>query len=89
MKDNRQMTKKQLKVLANNIGAKSIANNIYAYENDINDLIRAYHKLGITARNELIAYSAGIYGNNGRIDMIILNSECIVKGVKEFYICWY
>lgn len=84
MKDKLQVTKKQLKAIANQLKAEVIAKNIYNYENVIYDTVVQYHNDGISAGNEIIAYSAGIYGNNGRIDKII-NYDTH----DYYFVCYY
>ena len=82
MKDNRQITKKQLKALAINLEARKLADNVYKYENNIYVLLKSYNEIDVNACNYMIAYSAGVYGKNGRIDKIVTDNE-------EFYVCWY
>ena len=82
MKDNRQITKKQLKALAINLEAIKLSSDVYNYENYIHYLLKSYNDIDVNACNYMIAYSAGVYGNNGRIDKIVSDNE-------EFYVCWY
>ena len=82
MKDNRQMTKKQLKELAINLEARKLDSNVFKYENALYYLLKSYIDNDVNASNYMIAYSAGVYGNNGRIDKIVTDNE-------EFYVCWY
>lgn len=85
MKDNLQMTRKQLKALANNLGAVPIAKNIYKYENALYELVKLNCMEDKECISKIIAYSAGIYGNSGRIDKILFNDN----DIPDMYVCWY
>lgn len=85
MKDNERITKKELKALANNMGAVKIAENVYSYENKVYDLIKAYFDVKEYCTNKLVAYSAGVYGNNGRIDRLVFEDD----DIPDMYVCWY
>ena len=84
MKDN-EMSKKQLKELANNLESTKIAQNEYHYENKVYDLIKSYCNVQEYCTNKLVAYSCGIHGNNGRIDRIVFEDE----DIPDIYVCWY
>lgn len=85
MKDNERISKKQLKELANNLGATKIAANVYHYENKVYDLIKEYCNVQEYCTNKLVAYSSGVYGNNGRIDRLVFEDN----DIKDMYVCWY
>ena len=84
MKDKLQITRKQLKALATQLGAQNIATNIYNYENNLYDLCKVLSVNKVDYCSEIIAYSAGLYGNNGRIDKIHNNDED-----RTIFVCWY
>ena len=85
MKDNERMSKKQLKALANNLGATKIATDVYRYENKVYDLIKAYCNEKEYCTNKLVAYSCGVYGNNGRIDRLVFEDD----DIQDMFVCWY
>lgn len=85
MKDNLKMSRKQLKALANNLEAVPIANDIYRYEKALSELVSAYCNQDETCTYQIIAYSAGIYGNSGRIDKILFYDN----DIPDVYVCWY
>ena len=61
-----KISRKLLVQLAIQLKAKRIAHNIYEFENEIYCITR-----DITILNHVIlAYSVGLYGNTGRIDLV-------------------
>lgn len=85
MKDSLQMTRKQLKATAQQLNAEVVTHSsIYHYENALSDLLNTYYDEKIWVHCDIIAYSAGIYGNNGRIDHIYNEDNTINQ-----FVCWY
>lgn len=54
-----ETTRKQLKLEAERLNAEKVAGNIYDYENYLHG-----------KNHKCIAYSHGLYGNNGRLDYL-------------------
>lgn len=71
-----KISRKLLKQLAMQLKAKRIGNNIYEFENEIYYLERKYTIL----KHVILAYSVGLYGNTGRIDLIEFKD-----GKTEYY----
>ena len=71
-----KISRKLLKQLAMQLKAKRIANNIYEFENEIDHITSDNTAL----KHVIIAYSVGLYGNTGRIDLIEY-----ANGKTEYY----
>ena len=71
-----KISRKLLIQLAKQLKAKCIAHNIYAFENEIDNITRNNTVL----KHVIIAYSVGLYGNTGRIDLIEFGN-----GKTEYY----
>lgn len=73
-----KITRRELKAEAERLGAEKFGNNIYQYEAKRGDYCHdnGYYSDGI-------AYSAGTYGNIGRIDKIVDKDNKTIK-----YIYW-
>lgn len=71
-----KISRKLLIQLAKQLDAKRIANNIYVFENDIDRITTNNTVL----KHIIIAYSVGLYGNTGRIDLIEF-----ANGKTEYY----
>lgn len=91
------LSKKDLKSLAESLGAIKLCNNIYYYENIVHSSINLIHELElvdcvdirdgyITA--EQIAYCAGIYGNSGQLHKVTYYDD-IRKGYFTKFVCVY
>lgn len=71
-----KISRKLLIILAKQLQAKRIAHNIYEFENEIYYL---KHK-DLILKYIVIAYSVGLYGNTGRLDLIEFKD-----GKTEYY----
>lgn len=71
-----KISRKLLKELAMQLKAKRIAKNIYEFENEIYYIERDNAIL----KHVILAYSVGLYGNTGRIDLIEFKD-----GKTEYY----
>lgn len=69
-------TRKLLIQLAKQLKAKCLARNIYEFENEIDHITNNNSVL----KHTIIAYSVGLYGNTGRIDLIEF-----ANGKTEYY----
>lgn len=91
------LTKKDLKNLAESLGAKKLCNNIYIYENIVHsrtNLIKELHLVdcvdcqdGYLCANQ-IAYSSGVYGNSGQLHKVTYYDE-IKQSYFTKYVCVY
>lgn len=91
------LTKKDLKNLAESLGAKKLCSNIYCYENIVHSSKNLIQELnlvdcvdiqdGYICANQ-IAYSAGIYGNSGQLHKVTYFDE---KRKERFtsFVCVY
>ena len=61
-----KISRKLLIQLAKQLNAKQIAKNIYEFENEISYITCDNAIL----KHVIIAYSVGLYGNTGRLDLI-------------------
>lgn len=73
-----KITKRELKAEAERLNAEQFGKNIYQYEQKRGDYCKEHGFY-----SDGYAYSAGTYGNNGRIDKIIDKDNKTVK-----YIYW-
>ena len=71
-----KISRKLLKQLAMQLKAKRIANNIHEFENEIYDII-GYN---VILKHIILAYSVGLHGTTGRIDLIEF-----ANGKTEYY----
>ena len=73
---NMKISRKLLIQLAKQLQAKCIAHNIYEFENKIYYIERD----NLIIKHIILAYSVGLYGNTGRIDLIEFED-----GKTEYY----
>ena len=71
-----KISRKLLIQLAMQLKAKRIAHNIYEFENEIYYIERD----NTIKKHVILAYSVGLYGNTGRIDLIEFEN-----GKTEYY----
>lgn len=86
------LSKKDLKNLAESLGAKKLCNNIYYYENIVhsfNELVNVLDLSNCVSNDgyicaDQIAYCAGIYGNSGQLHKVTYYDE-----IKQSYFTKY
>lgn len=90
------LSKKALKSLATSLNAVQISNNCYVYENIINsrkNIIDHFNMYDVVdcetgyVVSYQIAYSAGVYGNNGQIHKIVYYDE--IDEVRKTIFVYY
>lgn len=91
------LTKKDLKNLAESLGAKKLCSNIYYYENIVHSSQNLIEELNLVdcvdiqdgyITTEQIAYCAGVYGNSGQLHKVTYFDE-IKKSYFTLFVCVY